>query len=93
MVSSAKKSLSGWHRRTVGGCKEPENLTVPKPLRTGTGALNQECFMHSRFSAPQTQVWIRLWGLRNAKIFSALCKCPWSACATRSGIFSVSWYR
>ena len=32
-------------------------------------------------------------GLRNAKIFSALCKCPRSACATRSGIFSVSWYR
>ena len=58
LFARTKKSLSGWHRRTVGGCKEPENLTVPKPLRTGTGAIHQECFMHSRFSAPQTQgVW------------------------------------
>ena len=31
-----------------------ENLGVPKPLRTGTGAIQQESFMLSRFSAPQT---------------------------------------
>ncbi len=40
LFARTKKSLSGWHRRTVGGCKEPENLTVPKPLRTGTGAIH-----------------------------------------------------
>ncbi|MFR7971656.1 MAG: hypothetical protein ACLU8C_04620 [Lacrimispora saccharolytica] len=32
-----------------------ENLTVPKPLRAGTGAIRQESFMLSRLSAPQAQ--------------------------------------
>ena len=30
-----------------------EILNGQKALRTGTGAIHQECFMHSRFSAPQ----------------------------------------
>ena len=35
-----------------------EILNGQKALRTGTGAIHQECFMHSRFSAPQAQcVW------------------------------------
>lgn len=32
-----------------------ETLNVQKPLRMDTGAIHQECLMHSRFSAPQAQ--------------------------------------
>ena len=37
----------------AGGCKGAENLTVPKPRRTGTGAIRQEFLINSRLSAPQ----------------------------------------
>ncbi len=36
-------------------CGEAENLSVPQAFRTGTGAIHQEIFMISRFSAPQAQ--------------------------------------
>ncbi len=39
MRCGTKKSLSVWHPCATGGCKEAENLSVPKSLRTGTGAL------------------------------------------------------
>ena len=38
-------------------CKDAENLNVPEAFRTGTGALRQECLMHSRLSAPQIPCW------------------------------------
>ena len=37
------------------GCGGAETLNVPKGCRPGTGALRQECLMHSRLSAPQAQ--------------------------------------
>ena len=50
--------MGRWSVCAAGGCFDVENLSVPKPLRTGTGAIHQECLMHSRFSAPQAQcVW------------------------------------
>ena len=39
----------------AGGCGNAENLNVPEVFRTGTGAIHQEIFMISRFSAPQAQ--------------------------------------
>ena len=44
---------SSRHACAAGGCKDAENLTVPKPLRTGTGAIRQEFLINSRLSAPQ----------------------------------------
>ena len=42
----------------AGGCNDVENLSIPKSLRTGTGAIRQESFMLSQLSAPQAQcVW------------------------------------
>ena len=54
LAGGTKKSLSGWHTCTAGGCGEAENLSVPKHLRTGTGAIRQELLINSRLSAPQT---------------------------------------
>ena len=45
MRCGTKKSLSVWHPCATGGCKEAENLSVPKSLRTGTGAIRQEFFL------------------------------------------------
>ena len=55
MRCGTKKSLSVWHPCATGGCKEAENLSVPKSLRTGTGAIRQELLINSRLSAPQAQ--------------------------------------
>ncbi len=38
-----------------GRCNDVENLSIPKSLRTGTGAIRQESFMLSQLSAPQAQ--------------------------------------
>ena len=54
---------SGRKRRGAGGmgcgdcCRDVETLNVSKARRTGTGAIHQEIFMISRFSAPQIQCW------------------------------------
>ena len=58
-VAKRTKAARGrWYAWTAGGCSDVENLTVPKPLRTGTGAIRQEFFINSRLSAPQAQcVW------------------------------------
>ncbi len=37
------------------GCGGMENLNGAAARRTGTGAIRQECLMHSRLSAPQAQ--------------------------------------
>ena len=55
MRCGTKKSLSVWYPCAAGGCKEAENLSVPKSLRTGTGAIRQEFLINSRLSAPQAQ--------------------------------------
>ena len=56
LLAERTKAASGrWHAWTAGGCSDVENLTIPKSLRTGTGAIHQEIFMISRFSAPQAQ--------------------------------------
>ena len=56
------------------GCKVVENLSVPKPLRTGTGAIRQELLINSsQRSSDSGFVTLRLSrppGLRNTKIFS-----------------------
>ena len=39
----------------AGGCKDMENLTVPKPLRTGTGVIRKELLINSLLSTPQAQ--------------------------------------
>ena len=39
----------------AGGCNDVENLSIPKSLRTGTGAIRQESFMLSQLSAPQAE--------------------------------------
>ena len=39
----------------VGRLERRENLSVPKPLRTGTGAIRQEFLINSHLSAPQAQ--------------------------------------
>lgn len=38
-------------------CGNAENLNVPKPLWTGTGALRQEFLINSCLSAPQAPGW------------------------------------
>ena len=48
-----KAGRGRWEACTAGGCKDVENLTVPKPLRTGTGAIRQELLINSHLSAPQ----------------------------------------
>ncbi|MFR3139658.1 MAG: hypothetical protein ACLTPC_06670 [Lacrimispora saccharolytica] len=58
-----------------------EILNGQKALRTGTGAIHQECFMHSRFSAPQAQcVWHFACPVRRAfcplRISIRVRKCP-----------------
>ena len=58
-----------------------EILNGQKALRTGTGAIHQECFMHSRFSAPQAQcVWHFACPVRRAfcplRISSRVRRCP-----------------
>lgn len=40
-----KKSLSVWHPCAAGICKEAENLSVPKSLWTGIGAIRQGFFL------------------------------------------------
>ena len=57
-LKRTKAGRERWHGCSAGGCRKVENLTIPKPLRTGTGAIRQESFMLSHLSAPQTQgVW------------------------------------
>ena len=56
MASGGRKNpCAGGIRVWRAAADEAENLSVPKPLLTGTGAIHQECLMHSRFSAPQSQ--------------------------------------
>mgnify|MGYP001623807726 CR=1 FL=1 len=56
MKAKRTKSARGrWSACTAGGCNDVENLSIPKSLRTGTGAIRQESFMLSRLSAPQAQ--------------------------------------
>ena len=53
-ANTQKAGRGRWYGGTAGGCEDVETLNVPKCLRTGTGAIHQEIFMISRFSAPQT---------------------------------------
>ena len=56
MKAKRTKSARGrWSACTAGGCNDVENLSIPKSLRTGTGAIRQESFMLSQLSAPQAQ--------------------------------------
>ena len=54
-VKRTKADRNRWHVCSARGCIKVENLTIPKPLRTGTGAIRQESFMLSHLSAPQAQ--------------------------------------
>ena len=56
MKAKRTKSARGrWSACMAGGCNDVENLSIPKSLRTGTGAIRQESFMLSQLSAPQAQ--------------------------------------
>ncbi len=51
--SRTKAGRGRRHGRTAGGCEGAENLNIPAVFQAGTGAIRQECLMHSRLSAPQ----------------------------------------
>ena len=54
LVAKRTKAVRGrWYACTAGGWKDAETLNVPKPLRTGTGAIRQELLINSHLSAPQ----------------------------------------
>ena len=65
----------------AGGCNDVENLSIPKSLRTGTGAIRQESFMLSQLSAPQAQcgkhfAWSARKGFCALRVSIRILRCP-----------------
>ena len=57
-LGGRKRSGTGGMRVRRAAANDVETLNVPKPCRTGTGAIRSESFMLSQLSAPQAQdVW------------------------------------
>ena len=54
-LGGRKRSGTGGMRVRRAAANDVETLNVPKPRRTGTGAIRSESFMFSQLSAPQAQ--------------------------------------
>ncbi len=89
-----KDCQSRCHACAAGGCGGAENLSVPEAPGTGTGAIRQECLMHSRLwrSSGSGLAVLRLprsGRLRDAKIFAHPHRCPPHMHDSGSGSLSV----
>ena len=56
-LGGRKRSGTGGMRVRRAAANDVETLNVPKPRRTGTGAIRSESFMLSQLSAPQASGW------------------------------------
>ena len=70
-----------WYAWTAGDCKDMENLTVPKPLRTGTGVIRKELLINSLLSTPQAQcgkhfAWSARKGFCALRVSIRILRCP-----------------